>query len=106
MSAQPCLVFEKNRKGGRWQFDLAGGLRRVIRNEDILSLEKDAVGNAFDFGLLYDTLQERTAQFKLKASVEKFWPLGRQGVLRTAILSGSILAKQVMLNEMFQIGGF
>ncbi|MEN9884786.1 MAG: hypothetical protein RLZZ420_2003 [Bacteroidota bacterium] len=98
--------FEKNRKGGRWQFDLAGGLRRVIRNEDILSLEKDAVGNAFDFGLLYDTLQERTAQFKLKASVEKFWPLGRQGVLRTAILSGSILAKQLMLNEMFQIGGF
>jgi outer membrane protein assembly factor BamA len=98
--------FEKNRKGGRWQFDLAGGLRRVIRNEDILSLEKDAAGNAFDFGVLYDTLKERTAQFKLKASAEKFWPIGKQGVLKTGILSGFILAKQVMLNEMFQIGGF
>jgi len=98
--------FEKNRKGGRWQFDLAGGLRRVIRNEDILALKKDANGNAFDFGGLYDTLQERTAQFKLKASAEKFWPLGQQGVLKTGIISGSILAKQVMLNEMFQIGGF
>jgi outer membrane protein assembly factor BamA len=98
--------FEKNRKGGRWQVDLAGGLRRVIRNEDILSLEKDAAGNAFDFGVLYDTVQERTAQFKLKASAEKFWPLGRQGVLKAGLLGGSILAKQVMLNEMFQIGGF
>jgi outer membrane protein assembly factor BamA len=98
--------FEKTRKGGRWQFDLAGGLRRVIRNEDILALKKDANGNAFDFGGLYDTLQDRAAQFKLKASAEKFWPLGQQGVLKTGIISGSILAKQVMLNEMFQLGGF
>jgi outer membrane protein assembly factor BamA len=98
--------FEKNRKGERWQFDLAGGLRRVVRNADILALQKDVEGNTFDFGRLYDTLQERTAQFKLKARAEKFWPVGQQGVLKTGIISGSILARQVMLNEMFQIGGF
>ncbi len=106
MAHEPLGDFEKNRKGGRWQFDLAGGLRRVVRNADILALEKDAEGNTFDFGGLYDTLQERTAQFKLKARAEKFWAVGQQGVLKTGIISGSILARQVMLNEMFQIGGF
>jgi outer membrane protein assembly factor BamA len=93
------------RKGWIWQVNLTGGIRQIIRNDNIVSLTKDAQGKLFDFASLYDTVKTKTAQGSLKARTDRFFLAGRQSTIRLALQTGWLMGAKPLRNELFQVGG-
>lgn len=93
------------RKGLEAFLRMTGGVRKVLKNNLVTQLKKDADNNDFNFSSLYDTVSQTTAPFRLTTQTALYRPLGRQATLKTAIQSGWLFVRQPMLNELFQIGG-
>jgi outer membrane protein assembly factor BamA len=90
------------RKGWQALVTGMGGVKNIKKNEDILALKDPG----FDFGSLYDSLKLTTYQLRLKGSVARYFPLGRQATLKTAAQAGWLQSSSFFRNELFQIGGF
>ncbi len=82
----------------------AAGLKRKVNKSDAITGLKDATG--FDYGGLYDTLENRSNQYQVHGSVGYYFPLGKQLVLKTAYSGGWISGENLFRNELYQIGGF
>ena len=68
---------------------------------------KDPNDPGFDFGKLYDTVKLNTYQFRLRAMLARYWPLGGQRhTIKTALNGGIFQSGNVFRNELFQIGGY
>ncbi|NUO00637.1 MAG: BamA/TamA family outer membrane protein [Saprospiraceae bacterium] len=73
------------------------GVRRIRRNSEIENLE---------LGYLYDSLQERSFQYKLEGKIEAYLPLFRRTTLKTALQTGWVISNQgIYANEQYRIGG-
>ncbi|MFM1795000.1 MAG: hypothetical protein RL642_1385, partial [Bacteroidota bacterium] len=53
----------------------------------------------------YDTIQLNTSQFRLTARLNQYLKVGAQSTFKTGLQAGWISGKQLLLNELFQIGG-
>lgn len=93
------------RKGLEANLRLTGGIRKVLQNTTIVSLEKDPQGRPFDFRALYDTVKSSSSQFRLNARSAYYHPLGKQAVLKGGVQLGWLFADKPYLNELFQVGG-
>jgi outer membrane protein assembly factor BamA len=93
------------RKGWIWQVSLTGGIRQIIRNDNITNLTKDRQGKPFNFAALYDTVKLQTAQGSLKAQADRFFQTGRQSTIRAAFQTGWLMGVKPLRNELFQVGG-
>ncbi len=60
----------------------------------------------FDFGTLYDTTKLKTYQFRVRATLAKYFPVGKQSTVKTAINAGLFESGNIFKNELFQIGGY
>ena len=78
------------------------GLKKIKRNNDIVSI-KDPF---FNFASLYDSLKERSYQFRIKLSAAHYFPVGKQGTFKTALNIGVFNSQSIFRNELFQIGGY
>jgi outer membrane protein assembly factor BamA len=96
--------FFNPQKGVELEFRLLGGVRKIKKNNAILQL-KDGSSNAFNYNSLYDSLSLTSSQFRLMGKVNQFYKLGVQSTLKAGVQSGWLLGKQLLLNELFQIGG-
>lgn len=112
-SAALGIEFEKistnyrfNPRSG-YEFRLGGsaGTKNIKKNNEILEL-KDPSDPSFDFEALYDTVKLKSYQLRLVGSVAKYFPLGKQGTVKTAINGGSFFSDNIFRNELFQIGGY
>lgn len=83
---------------------LLGGVRNIGRNNAITQL-KGANQAGTDFSQLYDSLTLRSAQFRFNTKISHYYKLGRQSTLKSGLQAGWIFGKEILLNEMFQIGG-
>lgn len=94
-------------KGHEFRLITSIGTRRIRKNTEVLEL-KDPGNPSFDFGTLYDTLKLKTYQFRVRASVAKYLPLGRQNrtTLKLGINGGLFQSANIFRNELFQIGGY
>jgi hypothetical protein len=92
-------------RGNEFRIITSAGTKKVKRNNEVLEL-KDPGNPAFDFGSLYDTVKLSTYQFRAKVSAAKYFPLGRQGTLKTALNGGFFQSGNIFRNELFQIGGY
>lgn len=91
------------RKG--FLFRLNGtGLRRKFTRSDAITGLSD--GSGFDFGALYDSVQERSNQFRANGEAAVFVPLGKSLVLRPGYAGGWVSSGTTFQNELYQIGGF
>jgi outer membrane protein assembly factor BamA len=90
------------RKGNEIKITALAGLRRVKRNNDILSI-KDAL---FNYAKLYDSIKEKTYQLKARLYAAHYFPFGRQGALKAALNGGIFSSPNIFRNELFQIGGY
>ncbi|MEY2836399.1 MAG: hypothetical protein RLZZ557_2061 [Bacteroidota bacterium] len=93
------------RKGWLWQVSLTGGIRQILRNDNITNLTKDWQGKSFNFASLYDTVKLQTAQGSLKTQADRFFQTGRQSTVRLALQSGWLMGEKPLRNELFQVGG-
>ena len=91
-------------KGMEFEFRLLGGIRKIRKNNAITQL-KQTGANAFDYAQLYDTVSLSSSQFRITTRLNNYLKLGKQSTLKTGIQSGWLLGKQLLVNELFQIGG-
>jgi outer membrane protein assembly factor BamA len=91
------------RKG--WGLLLRGetGVKRIRKNNKITDIEAPDI----DFTMVYDSLDLRTFQYRLKTQVESYLPLFQRGTLKTAAHVGAILSPEqaIYQNEQYRIGG-
>ena len=107
------VEFEKNKTNYRfnprsgYQFNIggSGGTKKIKKNNEILEL-KDPSDPSFDFNGLYDTVKLKSYQLRLLGAVAKYFPMGKQGTIKTAISGATILSDNIYRNELFQIGGY
>jgi hemolysin activation/secretion protein len=75
------------------------------KNNEILEL-KDPGDPGFDFESLYDTVKMKTYQFRIRTEAAKYFPLGKQGTIKTALHGGIFQSGNTFRNELFQVGGY
>ena len=54
---------------------------------------------------LYDTLRLRSTQYSFSGRAERYWKLGRQGVLLARLRGEGLFNQQFFLNDLFRLGG-
>jgi outer membrane protein assembly factor BamA len=95
-----------NPREGWWVVLTAmGGIKRLRTNNDIIGL-KDPADPQFDFARLYDTVRLRSYQLRLRTQVQRYWPVGQQATVKTALQGAWLQSDQYYRNELYQIGGF
>lgn len=105
------FVFEKldyrinPRRGVALLINAEGGNKTVKENAKISTLT-DPSDPAFDFGSLYDSVNEKKTQFRLMGSVNKYWQIAGRSTFLAAYHGGAIIADKIYANERFLLGGF
>ncbi len=87
-----------------FEFRLLGGVRKIKKNNAITSIKGNGI-NSPDFNQLYDSLAINTSQFRVSGKASKYIRLGRQSTLKTSLHTGWLMGKQLLNNELYQIGG-
>jgi len=93
------------KKGNELRITTAIGNKIVKKNNQVLAL-KDPGDPGFDFGKLYDTIKLKTYQLRVRAVAAKYFPLGKQSTLKTAVNAGMFQSRNTFRNELFQVGGY
>jgi outer membrane protein assembly factor BamA len=93
------------RKGNELRLITSVGTKKLKKNNEIMAL-KDPNDPSFDFGALYDTTKLKTYQFRIRATVAKYFPVGRQSTVKTAVNAGFFESGNIFRNELFQLGGY
>ena len=81
------------------------GSKKVKKSNQVAELTDPNDPN-FDFESLYDTVKLNTYQFRIKTTVAKYFPVGKQSTFKTAVNAGIFQSGNIYRNELFQIGGF
>jgi outer membrane translocation and assembly module TamA len=99
-------VFEtlNPRNGILIHFTGMAGIRRIRPNNVITSI-KSGTDPAFNFSSLYDSIRLRDFTFRFRGRAEKYISLGKISVLKTALNIGFVQNRNLLRNELFQIGG-
>jgi len=93
------------RSGYEYRLGGSTGTKKIKKNNEVLEL-KDPSDPGFDFAALYDTVKLKSYQLRLAGTAAKYFPLGRQGTLKTAINGGAFFSEHIFRNELFQVGGY
>lgn len=95
--------YRRNPRRG-WELYAAAtaGIRNIQKNALVLEIKNPD----FNFPALYDTVQLRSYQFRLRSNVARYFPIGRQAALQVKINGGWVQSQQLYRNELFQIGGY
>lgn len=82
-----------------------GGSKKVKENARIVNLS-DPADPAFDFALLYDSVNEHKTQFRLSGGLNKYWQVSPRSSFLTAYHGGAIISQVIYDNERYYLGGF
>lgn len=93
------------RSGFESDIIVSAGTKKIKKNNEILEL-KDPGDPSFDFESLYDTVKQKTYQFRVNGMGAKYFSTGRQGTFKTAFNGGILFSDNIFRNELFQIGGY
>ncbi|HEX2532450.1 MAG TPA: hypothetical protein VHK69_01875, partial [Chitinophagaceae bacterium] len=66
----------------------------------------DPLDPSFKYGSLYDTVRLGSYQLRLQATAARYFPAGKNGVVKTGIQGGLLQGSSLFRNELFQIGGY
>ena len=78
------------------------GTKSIKRNNEIIKL-KDASG--FNYAALYDSVQASSYRLRLRTTINRFLPVGRQATFKAGLQAGWFQSPDIFRNELFQIGG-
>jgi len=90
------------RSGNEFKFYTTVGIKHVKKNNDILNLKDPN----FNYASLYDSINAKTYQLKIKVSAAHYFPVGKQSTLKTSVTAGLFSSQSIFRNELFQIGGY
>ena len=90
------------RTGNEFRITASAGIKTIGRNNEIISIKDPS----FNYGSLYDSLKEKSYQFRIRVAAAHYFPLGKQAALKTALNLGIFQSPGTFRNELFQIGGY
>ena len=90
------------RSGNEFKFYTTIGIKHVKKNNDILNLKDPS----FNYASLYDSINAKTYQLKIKISAAHYFPVGKQSTVKTSVTAGLFSSQSIFRNELFQIGGY
>lgn len=83
----------------------SAGTRKLRKSEAILKL-KDPNNPTFNYGSLYDSLDENAYQFRVRLQAAHYFPITRVSTFKAGIQGGWFQSPAIFRNELFQIGGY
>lgn len=90
------------RSGNEVQIMGAVGIKNIKKNNEIINIKDPS----FNYATLYDSVKERSYQFRVKFSAAHYFPVGKQATFKTALNGGIFISPSTFKNELFQIGGY
>lgn len=90
------------RKGNEVKLAGVVGIKNIKRNNEILNIKDPS----FNYASLYDSIKERSYQFRVKLMAAHYFPVGKQATVKTAFNGGLFISPSTFRNELFQIGGY
>ncbi|MFY8021338.1 MAG: hypothetical protein ACOVP1_09080 [Bacteroidia bacterium] len=90
-------------KGSKIEFELLGGSRRIVKNQQINDLMMLSSDNRFYN--LYDSLKLQSIQLKFKFNYSFYYPVYKQFILHFDLSGAHVYAEKLFQNELFRIGG-
>ncbi|HTL07903.1 MAG TPA: POTRA domain-containing protein [Chitinophagaceae bacterium] len=90
------------RRGYEAQLVATTGTRNIKKNNVIAKMSDPD----FAYTALYDTIKLKSYQFTIRASLAKYFQIGRQSTIKTAFSGGWLQSPAIFRNELFQIGGY
>jgi len=90
------------RSGNEIKMTAALGIKNIKKNSEILNIKDPS----FDYASLYDSVKERSYQFRAKLSASHYFPVGKQATVKAAFNGGIFVSPDIFKNELFQIGGY
>jgi outer membrane protein assembly factor BamA len=86
-------------KGFYMSVELEGGIKKIKKNNTILSIKQP------EFKSIYDTVQLNAYNGKVSFSVEKYFMLSSNATIKTSVNAASIFSDRYYENEKYRIGG-
>jgi hypothetical protein len=80
------------------------GTKKTKRNNEIVKL-KDPGNPGFSYASLYDSVAANSYRVRLRTTVNRYFPLGRQAAFKAGFQGGWFISPHIFRNELFQIGG-
>jgi len=90
------------RSGNEVKITTVVGIKKTKKNNEIINL-KDPL---FNYASLYDSVKAKAYQFRVKLSAAHYFPVGKQGTVKTALNGGLFISPSTFRNELFQLGGY
>lgn len=100
---QNATNYRRNPRRG-WELYAAAtaGMRNIQKNALVLEIKNPE----FNYPGLYDTIQLKSYQFRVRSTAAKYFPIGKQAALQVKMAGGWLQSPQLYRNELFQIGGY
>ena len=89
-------------RGNEINFNGAVGIKTFSKNNDITGIKDPG----FDYNSLYDSINLKNYQLRMRLSAAHFFPTGKRSTLKAAFQGGLIGSPYLFRNELFQIGGY
>lgn len=95
--------YRRNPRRG-WEVfgSVTAGTRTIKQSNAVLDIKDPS----FNYASLYDTIDLKSYQFRIRARLAKFIPLGRQATLQLLSTGAWVQSPSLYRNELFQIGGY
>lgn len=95
----------RNPRSG-WLFDASASLGvKTIKSNALITELSDPLDPAFDFGSLYDSLDESVFRSKFTALGQYFQALGKRSTVLVQVQSKWLSDKDAPVNDLYRIGG-
>ena len=93
------------RKGTDLTITAAAGTKKIRKNNVIVALH-DQFDPGYNYNSLYDTVQLKSYQFRIKFTGAHYFKVNRTSTLKTSLSGGWFQSPNIFRNELFQIGGY
>ena len=90
------------RKGNEINVMAVVGIKNIRKNTDITNIKDPS----FNYAGLYDSIQPKSYQLRLKLSAAHYFPLAKSATFKVSINTGYYTSPAIFRNELFQIGGY
>lgn len=89
-------------RGNELKATASVGIKSIKRNNEILNIKDPS----FNYASLYDSVKEKSYQFRIKLAAAHYFQVGKQATVKTALHGGMFVSPNTFRNELFQIGGY
>ena len=90
------------RKGNEIHLLTLVGVKNIRQNSDIIGIKDPN----FDYASLYDSVQSKNYQVRIKTSASHFFAISKASTIKATLNGGYYNSPQIFRNDLFQIGGY